>query len=170
MRLISLSLSIVLALGLIRSPGACERPRALPDPEEVRIGISFGGISFMGFILEYRWADRSIEMNIGTWSFRDLSLSLVGKQYYGPGDFRPSSGLGLWAVVAPNGEAGRRTGVAIMARAPIGVEWNVDADHHVGSTISINRALWIRRTDPLDDYPPTQRLIPLPGFYYIWKR
>jgi hypothetical protein len=141
-----------------------------PDPEEVRIGLSFGGISFIGFVMEYRWGDRSVEMNIGTWSFRDLSLSLVGKQYFGPGDFRPFAGLGLWAVVAPYTGRGDRTGVAVMARAPVGVEWNVDADHHFGAHLSMNRALWIRRTDPLDDFPPTNRLIPLPGFYYLWKR
>jgi hypothetical protein len=140
------------------------------EPEEVRIGLSFGGISFMGFVMEYRWGNRSVEMNIGTWSFRDLSLSLVGKQYFGPGDFRPFAGLGLWAVAAPNTGPGERTGVAVMARAPVGVEWNVDADHHLGAHLSLNRALWIRRKDPLDDFPPTDRLMPLPGFYYLWKR
>jgi hypothetical protein len=141
-----------------------------PDPEEVRIGLSFGGISFTGFILEYRWGDRSMELNIGTWSFRDLSLSVVGKHYFGPGDFRPSAGLGLWAVVAPTTEDGQRTGVAILARAPVGVEWNVDADHHFGAHISLNRGLWIRRKDPREELPPSPHVVPLPGFYYLWNR
>jgi len=139
-------------------------------PEEVRLGVTFGGISFLGFLMEYRWGDRSIEVNIGTWSFRDLSVSVVGKQYFGPGDFRPFAGLGLWAVLAPQHEAQEQAGLAIMARAPIGVEWNVDADHHLGTHLSLNRALWIRRKDPQDEIPPTNRLIPLPGFYYLWKR
>ena len=140
-----------------------------PDPDEVRFGITFGGISFTGFIVEYRWGNRSLEMNIGTWTFRDLSLSLVGKQYFGPGDFRPFSGIGLWAVIAPTTDPLKRTGIAVMARAPIGVEWNVDADHHLGTHLNLNRALWIQRKDPLDDYPPTDRIIPLPGFFYLWR-
>ena len=143
-----------------------------PDngPEEVRFGVSFGGISFTGFIMEYRWGDRSVELNIGTWSFRDLSVSIVGKQYFGPGDLRPFSGLGLWAVIAPSHESQERTGIAFMARAPVGLEWNVDGDHHLGAHLSLNRALWIQRKDPLDELPPTDRIIPLPGFSYVWKR
>ena len=81
--------------------------------EELRVGISFGGISFIGFITEYRWGDRSVDLTVGTWSFKDLSVSLVGKQYFGPGDFRPFSGLGLWVVFNPNhgpGEQGSRRG------------------------------------------------------------
>ena len=139
-------------------------------PEEVRFGVTFGGISFMGFIMEYRWGDRSVEMNIGTWSFRDLSVSVIGKQYFGPGDFRPFAGLGLWAVIAPTHGPQEQAGLAILARAPVGVEWNVDADHHLGAHLSLNRALSIRRKDPQDELPPTSRLVPLPGFYYLWKR
>jgi len=139
-------------------------------PEEVRIGVSFGGISFMGFMMEYRWGSRSVEMNIGTWSFRDLSLSLIGKQYFGPGDFRPFAGAGLWAVIAPPREPEHQTAVALLFRAPVGVEWNVDADHHLGAHISLNRALTVRRRDPQDEFPPSDRLVPLPGFYYVWKR
>ncbi len=167
----SLFLLVVLALALAPSPadGLFAMGVDGPDPDEVRFGISFGGISFTGFIVEYRWGNRSVEMNIGTWSFRDLSVSLVGKQYFGPGDFRPYSGLGLWAVIAPHGGPTERTGVAVMARAPVGVEWNVDADHHLGAHLSLNRALWIRRKDPLDNYPPTDRIIPLPGFFYLWR-
>jgi hypothetical protein len=170
MRPFSRLVSVSLALFLLIPTGL---GASLPDgsgPEEVRLGISFGGISLIGFLMEYRWGDRSVEMNIGTWSFRDLSVSVVGKQYFGPGDFRPFAGLGLWAVIAPQHEAREQTGVALMARAPVGVEWNVDTDHHLGTHLSLNRALWIRRKDPQDDFPPTDRLIPLPGFFYLWKR
>jgi hypothetical protein len=139
-------------------------------PEDFRIGVSFGGISFIGLIMEYRWGNQSVEFTMGTWAFKDISLSLVGKQYFGPGDFQPFAGLGLWAVIAPYHGLGEREGIALMARAPVGVEWNVDANHHLGTAISLNRALWIQRKDPLDDTPPSDRLIPLPGFYYRWKR
>ena len=139
-------------------------------PEQARIGITFGGISFMGLLMEYRWGDRSIELNIGTWTFRDLSASVVGKQYFGPGDFRPFAGVGLWAVLAPARNEDEQTGLAILARAPVGVDWNIDADHHVGAHLSLNRGLWIRRKDPLDDFPPSSRFVPLPGFYYLWNR
>jgi hypothetical protein len=165
-RLLSLTVALVLATFV----GAEASTLRGPDPGEVRFGITFGGISFTGFIVEYRWGNRGVEMNIGTWSFRDLSVSVVGKQYFGPGDFRPYAGLGLWAVVAPNVGPGERTGVALMARGPVGVEWNVDADHHLGAHIGLNRAIWIRRKDPADELPPTDRIVPLPGFFYLWRR
>jgi hypothetical protein len=160
----------VLALALLPPPGACTLDLDGPGPEDLRLGISFGGISFVGFIMEYRWGDRSVELNVGTWSFRDLSVSVVGKQYFGPGDFRPFSGIGLWTVVRPSQAAGERSGVALVARAPVGVDWNLDAAHYLGASLSLNRALWIRRKDPLDDTPPSDRFIPLPGFYYRWNR
>ncbi len=163
-------LSVLLGLALL-APGPTTASAAEGSgPEEIRIGLSLGGISFIGFILEYRWGDRSAELNIGTWTFRDLSVAVVGKQYFGPGDFRPFAGMGLWAVLAPPSDPQEQTGVALMFRAPVGVEWNVNADHHLGAHIGLNRALWIRRKDPLDDYPPSDRLVPLPGFHYIWKR
>jgi len=168
----SFFLSAVLLLGFGSHPSAAAG-EALPDrsgPEELRIGVSFGGISFMGFLVEYRWGRRSVEMNIGTWSFRDLSISIVGKQYFGPGDFRPFSGIGLWTVIAPTHGPGEQTAAALLIRAPVGVEFNVDADHHLGGHISLNRALWIRRRDPRDELPPSDRLVPLPGFFYLWKR
>jgi hypothetical protein len=170
MRPFSRFLSVFLGLALLALSPAVAFAADGSGPEEVRIGISFGGISFIGFILEYRWGDRSAEFNIGTWTFRDLSVAVVGKQYFGPGDFRPFSGVGLWTVLAPPRHADEQTGVAFMVRAPVGVEWNVNADHHLGASVGLNRALWIRRKDPLDDYPPSARLVPLPGFHYIWKR
>ena len=60
--------------------------------------------------------------------------------------------------------------MALVLRAPVGVDWNLDADNHLGAALNINRALWIQRKDPADDLPPRDRLIPLPGFYYRWKR
>jgi hypothetical protein len=161
---------VALALVLFTPRGAQALDLDRTGPEDLRLGISFGGISFVGFIVEYRWGDQSVELNVGTWSFRDLSVSVVGKQYYGPGDFRPFSGIGLWAVVNPHHGLGEQSGVALVARAPIGVDWNLDAAHYLGASLSLNRALWIRRKDPRDDTPPSDRLIPLPGFYYRWNR
>ena len=120
--------------------------------------------------MEYRWGDRSVDINIGTWTFRDLSVSVVGKQYFGPGDFRPFAGAGLWAVISPIHGPLERTGVALLARAPIGVEWNLDSAHHLGADLALNRALWLRRKDPVDTTPPTDRFVPLPGFHYRWKK
>lgn len=139
-------------------------------PEDLRLGVSFGGISFIGFIMEYRWGDRSVDLTVGTWSFRDISVSVVGKQYFGPGDLRPYAGVGLWAVLNPRHGPGEQGGAALVARAPVGVDWNLDAAHHLGGDLSLNRALWIRRKDPRDDTPPSDRIIPLPGFYYRWNR
>ena len=139
-------------------------------PEDLRLGISFGGISFIGFIMEYRWGDRSVDLTVGTWSFRDLSVSVVGKQYLGPGDFSPFAGLGLWAVFNPRHGPGEQGGAALVVHGPVGVDWNLDADHYLGGALNLNRAVWIRRKDPRDDTPPSERLIPLPGFYYRWNR
>lgn len=157
-------------LGLLVPASAQARSSVPSDPEDFRIGISFGGISFIGFIMEYRWGNRAVDFTIGTWAFKDIALSVVGKQYFGPGDFRPFAGVGLWAVIAPDHNRGEREGIALLARAPVGVDWNLDADHHIGGAINLNRALWIQRKDPLDETPPSDRLIPLPGFYYRWKR
>jgi hypothetical protein len=161
---------VLLALAWSSPVEARIRTASGPDPEGLRIGVSLGGISFIGFIMEYRWGNRSVDLTLGTWSFRDLSVSLVGKQYFGPGDLRPFSGLGLWAVLNPHHDPDEQAGFALVARAPVGVDWNLDADHYLGGSLSLNRALWIRRKDPRDDTPPRNRFIPLPGFYYRWNR
>jgi hypothetical protein len=161
---------VLLALGLGIPMEAGAAAVAPSGPEDFRVGISFGGISFIGFIMEYRWGDRSMELNLGTWSFRDLSVSVVGKQYFGPGDFRPFAGVGLWTVLNPQHGPGEQSAAALVARAPVGVDWNLDAAHYLGASLSLNRALLIRRKDPRDDTPPSERLIPLPGFYYRWNR
>jgi hypothetical protein len=162
-------IALALALGLPFPAASGASPVSGSGPEEFRIGLSWGGISFVGLIMEYRWGNRSVDINIGTWSFRDLSVSVVGKQYLGPGVLRPFVGVGLWSVAAPPRNAEERTGLSLVARAPIGVDWNLTADHHLGGHLSVNRALWIRRKDPEDTTPPTDRLIPLPGFYYVWS-
>ncbi len=168
--IIRIALAVLILLALAPGRGEGSDLNTSSGPEDLRVGVSFGGISFTGFIMEYRWGHRSVEVNIGTWSLRDLAVSVMVKQYFGPGDFRPFSGVGLWAVAAPPIRPGERAGFALVARGPVGVDWNVVADHHLGAHLSLNRALWIRRKDPLDTTPPTTRFVPLPGFYYIWNR
>ncbi|MCK5652162.1 MAG: hypothetical protein KAJ42_12320 [Gemmatimonadetes bacterium] len=135
-------------------------------PEGLRLGLTLGGISFVGFAVEYVWGDRSLDLTFGTWSFRDLSVSVVAKQYLGPGPTRPFVGLGLWAV----GTRTNRTGAALVLHAPIGVDWESSDQHHLGMAMNINRALLVRRSDPTDQRGTNNRLIPLPGFYYRWRR
>ncbi|HET9949599.1 MAG TPA: hypothetical protein VFQ22_11800, partial [Longimicrobiales bacterium] len=61
---------------------------------------------------------------------------------------------------------GERTGIALVLRAPVGVDWAFADDHALGAALNINRALWVRRTDPLDDLPMNRRFVPLPELYY----
>ena len=65
---------------------------------------------------------------------------------------------------------GQRTGVALLIRAPIGVDWSVADNHAVGAALNISRGLHIRRSDPEDDLPMNNRLVPLPGVYYRLTR
>ena len=134
----------------------------------VRVGVGFGGISTIGLTVEYVHEHSALELTVGTWSFRDLSVSVVGKQYLGAGDLLPFVGGGLWLVAArPPGE---RTGVAAVLQAPVGVDWQAADGSYVGMTLNVNRALAVRRTDPEDELPLNRRVVPLPGVYYRWKR
>jgi len=134
----------------------------------VRVGITFGGISTVGLSVEYVNEHRSVDLTFGTWSFRDLSSAVVVRQYFGAGDLLPFVGIGLWLVGAhPSGE---RTGFAAVLHAPIGLDWQALEDHYLGALMNVNRALWVRRTDPEDDVPLNRRLVPLPGVYYRWGR
>ncbi len=135
-------------------------------PDGLRFGLTLGGISFVGFAVEYVWGDRSLDLTFGTWSFRDLSISAVAKQYLGPGPARPFVGVGLWAV----GTRTNRTGAALVLHAPVGVDWESANQHYLGMAMNINRALLVRRSDPRDQRGTNNRLIPLPGFYYRWRR
>lgn len=101
---------------------------------------------------------------MGTWRFGDLSLSAVGKRYFRSSRPNPFVGAGLW-VVSDAPVDGRR-GVATILRVPLGLDWRFLDRHHVGAVANLNRALWVRRTDPRDDTPVHGRIVPLPGLYY----
>lgn len=134
----------------------------------LRFGISFGGISTVGVVVELFRNTHAMEFGIGTWSFRDVSVSVVFKEYIGRHSLRPFAGAGLWAVVAAPAMSGERTGVVLVLRAPVGVDWSFVDDHSVGAVLNLNRGLWVRRSDPEDNLPMhlNRALVPLPGVYY----
>jgi len=143
-------------------------PHALDAQEEgLRIGVYFGGTSLVGVLFDYFDSTGSTEITLGTFSFRDLSVSVVRRQRFGGGDVQPTVGLGLWAITALPGEE-ERTGLALVARAPVGLDWNVSGNHFLTLDANLNRALYVRRTDPEDATPPAARIIPLPGVAWRW--
>ncbi|MEX2465381.1 MAG: hypothetical protein WD995_00640 [Gemmatimonadota bacterium] len=131
-----------------------------------RFGATLGGISSFGVSVEFFRDSRSVDVTLGTFGFRDLGVSVVGRQYFGERAARPFVGLGLWGLVSwPSNE---RTGLALVARAPVGIDWSIDSGHAVGAEVALNRALAVRRPDPEDDRPLNKRIVPLPGIYYRW--
>lgn len=132
---------------------------------QYRFGVSLGGAGFAAIVAEYRWSHQGLEIQAGTWRFRDLSLALTGKQYVGSYAVEPYGGLGLWGIVAGS-ENG--TGFGIIARFPIGLDWNIASGHAVGAALHFNRALLVKRPDPEDRRPPRGAFIPLPEISYRW--
>lgn len=134
----------------------------------VRFGVSFGGISTVALNVELFRDSRSLDLALGTWSFRDVSVSAVAKQYFGASSARPVVGAGFWMVTSWAGD--ERPGFALVLRAPVGVDWAVDGSRHsAGLVLNVNRGLWVRRSDPDDDLPMNRRLVPLPEVYYRFR-
>ncbi len=151
----------LLALAAHALPAAAQGSRA---GDGVRLGVSFGGISTVGVVVEVFRDTHAVELALGTWAFRDVSLSTVYKEYFFGSRLRPYVGGGFWVVAAfPPGE---RAGLALVLRAPVGVDWRFIDDHSIGAALNLNRALGVRRTDPDDDRPLNNRLVPLPELYY----
>lgn len=134
----------------------------------MRVGVSFGGIATFGVTVEYYDRNESLDLTVGTWSFRDLSIAVVARHYFGGGEALPFVGGGLWLVTARPEDG--RTGFATVLHAPLGVDLQPGHRHAVGLALNVNRAVWVRRTDPDDDLPLNRRLVPLPGVYYRWAR
>lgn len=134
------------------------------DDGRFYVGIALGGISTVSLVMEQEWDWGSFELMLGSLTFRDLSISLVHKQRIGGGPVYGVVGAGLWSVVAfpPEG----RTGFALAARVPVGLEWDPRDDQRFNMEVGFLRALYIRRPDPEDDLPPSNRIVPLPGFSY----
>lgn len=159
------AVTAILLLSVLAMPSAAQSPGA---GDGVRIGVSFGGISTIALNVELYRDSHALDLALGTWSFRDLSVSAVAKEYFGAGAARPVVGAGLWMVTSWAG--GERTGVALVLRAPLGVDWAVgDSRHSLGALLNVNRGLWVRRSDPQDQLPMNQRLVPLPELYYRFR-
>ncbi len=153
--------TVLLALAVLAFPLSAQGSNA---GDGVRVGVSFGGISTVGVVVELYRDTHALDLALGTWSFRDISLSVVYKEYFFGSRVRPYVGGGFWAVAAfPPSE---RTGLALVLRAPVGVDWSFVDDHAIGAALNLNRAIGVRRTDPEDDIPLNRRLVPLPELYY----
>ena len=135
------------------------------EEDGYRFGLSVGGTGTIALVVERLWGREGIELSVGTWSFRNVSVSALGKAYLGPSALRPAVGAGLWTVVGVSAPEGQRNGVAVIARFPIGFDWRLAPGHFLDLDVSVNRALWIRRAD-YSDMPPSPRLIPVPGVSY----
>ena len=163
-------------------------PKLSSAQDGLRIGLTVGGVSKVGVVLErFLNGNQSLELTVGTWSFKEISTSLVIKRYFLSNDLdsgwyenpiHPFIGAGLWVVGAkPPAE---RLGLALSAIVPIGIDWSFpfDADpscnnrscpvghHALGVSVNLNRALLVRRSNPEDQLPLNGRLVPLPGAYY----
>lgn len=130
---------------------------------QYRFGVSFGGASTVALLVEYRWAHQGLEVQAGTWQFRDLSLSVNARQYVGSYKVEPFVGVGLWGIVA---RAEEGTGYGLIARFPTGLNWDIGSRHAVSMNIYLNRALALKRPDPEDRRPPRTTIIPLPELSY----
>ena len=149
--------------GLLASPLAAQTPA---DDMQLSIGVTAAGIGSIGASVEFLWGSRSIDVNLATFSFSEVSLAVTGKQYFGLGDLRPFVGVGLWGIAGSTGQDGEQTGKVLLLRLPVGGDWNFTGNHHFGGSLAVNQGLWIDRADPEDDTPVNRRPVPLPGLYY----
>jgi len=156
-------------------------PKLSSAQDGLRIGLTLGGVSKVGVVLErFLNGNQSLELTVGTWSFKEISTSLVIKRYFLSNDLdsgwyenpiHPFIGAGLWVVGAkPPAE---RLGLALIAIVPIGIDWSFPSDADMqdlilslGMSVKLSRALLVRRSNPEDQLPLNGRLVPLPGAYY----
>jgi hypothetical protein len=158
---------ILVLVGLLFGPGFAlgqELPGdPRPDRGEVRLGLTLGGTGFVGVQAEYRRGGWSGELTVGTITFREASVAVVGKRYFGDGRFRPVVGAGLWSLTAWTEDG---SGSILIARVPLGVEWQISEGNALGLEVAMNRGLAVNRLDPEDDTPPNTTVVPLPGIHY----
>ena len=161
-----LSISIALLLIILASAfrlTAQEMTPGNPSNDRIRIGLSIGGTGFLGIVSEYQRGDWSVELTLGTITFREISVALAGKHYFSGGDLRPVVGAGFWSLAAWTDDG---SGSVFIFRAPIGIDWQLRSKHALGLEVGLNRAIAVDRLDPEDDTPPSPRLVPIPGAYY----
>jgi hypothetical protein len=145
--------------------GRCagRRPaRGAPTRGEVRLGVSVGGTGLVGVItLNIAAAGGPGELTVGTITFREVSVSVVGKRYFGDGNASSRRWVrGLWSLTAWTEDG---SGSILIARVPLAVDWRVTGGHAMGLEVALNRALAVNRLDPEDDTPPNTTIVPLPG-------
>jgi hypothetical protein len=149
-----------LALGLAAALAA---PPGADAQEGLRVGFVLGGAGFVGLVTEWRWDDHGAELLLSTFSFHDLGISVVGKQYFGASWLKPAVGAGLWLVTGGSPEG---SGRALIARFPLGGDWRVAHGHYATFEVNVNRGLWVDRPNPADDTPINRRLVPIPSVSY----
>lgn len=136
------------------------------EENHYRVGITLGGTAFVSLAVEYRFGNAAVDFTVGTFGLRDLSLSMAGKYYVGENRVRPYVGAGLWSLFAFSEE--ERTGWALILRVPVGLDWTVADANAFGLEVNLNRAVAVRRTDPMDTRGPRSRIVPFPAIYYRW--
>lgn len=159
----------MLALACAAAPVSAQGTHA---GDGLRVGLFLGGISTFGVTVEIFRDTHALDFGLGTWSFRDVSVSAVYKEYIGGHRLRPFVGAGLWAVAAAPVLQEERTGLALVLHAPVGVDWSFVDQHAVGAALDLNWGLAVRRSDPLDDLPMNRHLwppVPLPEVYYRFR-
>jgi len=159
----SLLLVLALLLGGFVGPTPAAAQNEAPDRGEVRLGVTLGGTGFVGLLAEYRRGGWSGELTVGTITFREASVSIVGKHYFGDGRVQPAVGAGLWSLTAWTEDG---SGSILIARIPLAVDVGIGGGHAMGLEVALNRALAVNRLDPEDDTPPNTTVVPLPGVYY----
>ncbi len=159
-------LATAFATACLAGAGLAAAGPLAPAAGQYRFGISVGGASAVAVLAEYRWDHQGLELQLGTWGFREASLTLTAKQYFGSHAVEPFVGAGLWGILARTEEG---TGVGLIARLPAGFDARFSGNHWLGAAVYLNRALALRRPDPEDLRPPRKAFIPLPEFSYRWK-
>jgi hypothetical protein len=150
-----------LLLALAVAAALPTRPCAAQD--RIRVGVVFGGLGFIGAVVEGIWNDRSAEAVVSTFAFHDVSVSLAAKQFFGASWLKPALGAGVTYMVARSPDG---VGSALIARFPLGGDWKMSPGHYLTWEVNVTRALLVNRPDPADDAPPTQRIIPFPSLSY----
>jgi hypothetical protein len=155
---------LLLALGL-SSPAQelAAQESTRPASGALRVGLTLGGTGFLGLTTEFQRNDYSVELTLGTISFREVAVALTGKRYFSQDQLRPAVGLGLWSLSAWTEDG---SGSVLILRMPFAADWNWAGGHAAGAEVALNRALAVNRLDPEDDTPPSSNIVPFPGFYY----
>jgi hypothetical protein len=131
--------------------------------DQIRFGVVVGGLGFIGAVAEGIWDDRSAELVVSTFSFRDVSISVAGKQFFGASWMKPAVGAGLTYM---GGRTEDGFGSALIARFPIGGDWQMRAGHYLTWEVNVTRGLAVHRPEPGDDTPISERIIPFPSLSY----